>query len=874
MRNYCFFMLYILGYVHLCSADQPAAKNGTLIINYQTNAKGERLDRVRFWLKDSNHNMKMYPREQKYVEDKNLCRTVVIEDLCPGLYTLEFLIPNKDAYFEESPEKKILIKPGEVVKIDQIFTKRTVMYHPIERLREWTAWHQFLLDMSSSYIAQYAPYRGPASEMGIIGGSLNVETNLPDAQWALYQGEKITYRGLGSVSNLIVPPGQGYSIRVKKIPGYEIKVYPNGPFSIGRRQSFVARISYEKAFGYIDITANIPQESILEVEIFSESQKQPIHLNLQPTQGTVQWSSSALPVGEYKIVFKGPLELPALSPLSVKVEANEHAQVSPDFKYTHDLTIESNTQDAIYVLENVDTRKKWQGQGTKFTFQGLPRGHYNLNFASSRPEFVIPPEALKLTIGDHAENIKVEYRIAANVEIETNAEEAFITIISKSNANPTLRDEIKGGKKIYPLTPGEYQIIVEQNTTARQKKSYNISLKEFETKTLQANFQNVVARGNRQELSQAVIISNINEARFKIYKNKEKDQQPLKYQGKYVSVSLEPNIIYELVFEPWDNYNPPQNITFELKTGEHRIIRADYIPAQKLVVVPDGKVLVGDVFGEGSEDERPVQTALISQFSIGVYDVTNALYAAWLTKSVREGRLVYLADFDKKGQVIDLSGFLICKTTENDPYSQIAAILDSEQGIVFKAIPGKDNNPVINVTWYGAQAYCKDHNCRLPTEAEWEKAAAMSLEKSGQPLKKYRYGFSQDVIDRSWANYKYNDIPITNFKVLTSEIGFYNGINLLPLDRQDMAQLRTHDAKSPVGAYDMSGNVFQWVADWYAPRKVSQDNLKDPQGPLSGTHKVAKGGCYASLAEELRVSKRLPLPPDHCDSYTGFRVAK
>lgn len=311
-----------------------------------------------------------------------------------------------------------------------------------------------------------------------------------------------------------------------------------------------------------------------------------------------------------------------------------------------------------------------------------------------------------------------------------------------------------------------------------------------------------------------------------------------------------------------------------LEPGEHRMVRAHFIPSENFLTVPEGELLLGDVFKEGMPDEGPVRKAFISAFSIGMYDVTNALYAAWLTEAVKAGKLIYLSDFDKKGQVIDLKGRLICKTNESDHFSQIQTSKDNDTGLTFRSLPGKDHYPVILVTWYGAEAYCQDHQCRLPTEAEWEKAASMAIVKERMPLRKFRYGFSQDQIDRTWANYKDNDRPIVNFQVLTTEVGFYNGVNLLSLREGEKSQLRAHDAKSPVGAYDMSGNVFQWVADWYGPYQNSQETLKDPKGPSNGKQKVAKGGCYDSLAEELRVSKRLPLPPEYCDPYTGFRVAK
>lgn len=810
MRNWHIRLLFVsfllLGFFDVSWADQEFVKKGTLIVVYQTGPEGDRLDRIRFWLKDANHLQKMYPKDNSFVDDlKNMTRTVVIEDLSPGEYSLNFIIPNKDAFYEEPVERVVNIKSNEVVKIDQNFKKLEVAYYNAAMLHDWMAWIVFLSNLPTNEIAQGFPYGPPPiPEMGIMGGSLNVETNLPNAEWVLLHGDNITYHGVGSVSNLIVPAGQGYLIRVKPLNGYNVKIYPPGPFSIGRRQSFVARIAFERS---LNDNEGVP----------------PL---LEPKTG----------------------------------------------RY---LSVESNTEEAIYLLQQEGSNKKWQGQGMKYTFKGIPPGQYVLKFTSSNTDYLIPPGDKKVNLEDQPGDMKVTYQITGKLEIETNIDKALLTIISQSSPSPTIKDEIFGGEKSYRLAPGDYHVIIEQNGVNPQQENQEINLKGFETQTIKVDFLTASEKTSRRELAQVVIISNIMEASFKILKKGEKNQKPVgSYRGKYVSVSLEPKIAYELIFNPSENYTPPQAISFELQPGEHRIIRADYLPAQKLAIVPEGKVLLGDVFNEGAEDERPVQTAFISQFSIGVYDVTNALYAAWLTKVVKEGKLVYLSNFEKKGQVIDLAGHLICKTIENDPFSQITASQDSEFGTVFRSTPGKDNFPVIDVTWYGAQAYCTGNNCRLPTEAEWEKAAAMSLEKAGQPLKKYRFGFSQDAIDKTWANYKYNDIPITNFQVLTTEIGFYNGVNLLPLSSNEKSQLRTHDAKSPVGAYDMSGNVFQWVADWYGIRQATKDVAKDPKGPASGSQKMAKGGCYDSLAEELRVSKRLPLPPEHCDPYTGFRVAK
>ena len=234
--------------------------------------------------------------------------------------------------------------------------------------------------------------------------------------------------------------------------------------------------------------------------------------------------------------------------------------------------------------------------------------------------------------------------------------------------------------------------------------------------------------------------------------------------------------------------------------------------------------------------------------------MTNAEFAEWLTESFNAGRAKW--DKSRPGYVTDQEGFILCETLKANSLSQIQAV-----GNTFSSIPGKENYPVIEVTWYGANAYCKDKNCRLPTEDEWEKAAGMSLPRQDGQLIRYKYGFGRDQIDRTWANYLIADYPVKEVRVRTTPVGYYNGKNALPLLMNDQTQQITHEATSPAGAYDMSGNVWEWVASW--------DELISPE-----VNKIAKGGCYDNLAEEVRVSDRISHPLEYSDIFTGFRAAK
>lgn len=295
----------------------------------------------------------------------------------------------------------------------------------------------------------------------------------------------------------------------------------------------------------------------------------------------------------------------------------------------------------------------------------------------------------------------------------------------------------------------------------------------------------------------------------------------------------------------------PPSVPSQPKTAP--LAKTPFIPGDAFAEVPAGPAIIGDPFSDDPQNERPPHEELIPAFSIAVYEVTNGQYADWLNQAF-EAQKVVAGDPNRPGYLFNPQGQLLCRTLEANPLSQLTA-QKKGSAIHVTPIPGKENYPVIEVTWYGAQAYCADKGCRLPTESEWEKAAGMSLPKENEKGIRFKYGFGQDTIDRTWANYRENERSAA-VQVLTTPVGFYNGVNTLPLTAEDRAPLKTHDAKSPSGAYDMSGNVWEWVGN-------------EGTGP-----QIVKGGCYDSLAQGVRVSERLALPSDYSDIYTGFRVAK
>jgi formylglycine-generating enzyme required for sulfatase activity len=220
----------------------------------------------------------------------------------------------------------------------------------------------------------------------------------------------------------------------------------------------------------------------------------------------------------------------------------------------------------------------------------------------------------------------------------------------------------------------------------------------------------------------------------------------------------------------------------------------------KMVLVPRGDFIMGSDNGE--PEEMPAHPVYLDHYYIDAYEVTNAQYKI----CVDEGNCTVpytTIDFDD---------------------------LEYEQ------------HPVVFVYWESASNFCKWRGARLPTEAEWEKAARGS---DGQT---YPWG---EGINETYANY---DKYVAGGK--TTPVGLYeSGISVY-------------------GAYDMAGNVWEWVEDWYAADYYAISPSFGPSGPRTGDYRVVRGGAFDKSEEYVRTFSRTYYDGKLSNSSIGFRCAR
>ncbi len=221
-----------------------------------------------------------------------------------------------------------------------------------------------------------------------------------------------------------------------------------------------------------------------------------------------------------------------------------------------------------------------------------------------------------------------------------------------------------------------------------------------------------------------------------------------------------------------------------------------------MVLIPAGEFSMGS--DKGDDDEQPIHRVFIDSFYIDKFEVTNGRFAK----------------FVEAVQIEPPWGFK-----------------DKETPVVHI------DQPVRWVNWMDAMGYCLWAGKRLPTEAEWEKAAR------GTDGRLYPWG---------------NDAPTPAHAVF----GLKEGADTVSaIGNRDKG-------KSPYGVHDMAGNLYEWTIDWYDEQFYSKNPAINPRGPAEGTAKVQRGGSYTNAPYRLRSTFRTKGDPTEHDPNVGFRCAQ
>src|SRR6476661_3210592 len=248
---------------------------------------------------------------------------------------------------------------------------------------------------------------------------------------------------------------------------------------------------------------------------------------------------------------------------------------------------------------------------------------------------------------------------------------------------------------------------------------------------------------------------------------------------------------------PPNGNTPPKVATIPQPPGE--IIGKDGAP---MALIPVGEFTMGS--DKGDDDEQPIHKVFLDSFYIDKFEVTNGRFAKFV------------------------------EAIQSEPPWGFA---DKETPVI------RPDQPVRWVNWMDAIGYCLWVGKRLPTEAEWEKAAR------GSDGRVYPWG---------------NDAPTPAHAVFGLKEG-----------SDTVSAIGNRDkGKSPYGVHDLAGNLYEWTTDWYDEEFYSKNPAINPKGPLEGTAKVQRGGSYINGAYRLRSSFRTKGDPTEHDPNVGFRCAQ
>jgi len=254
----------------------------------------------------------------------------------------------------------------------------------------------------------------------------------------------------------------------------------------------------------------------------------------------------------------------------------------------------------------------------------------------------------------------------------------------------------------------------------------------------------------------------------------------------------------------------------------------------KMIELAAGSFSMG-VAGD-SEEGADSTRVTVDAFEISLTEITNAQFCAFLNAIIKKGNIL-VSNGIVMGLVDDYGGREIINL--HGSFNEVNRCWITYRNDTFSVVDGKNNLPVVYVTWYGALTFARNYGLDLPSEAEWEYAARGGLQS--------RYATWDSKISTAKANYG-------AFKKEPTAVGSYR--------------------PNSFGLFDMGGNVWEWCRDWYDENYSAYRPSENPQGPKFGTSKVFKGGSWISRAHALQCGYSWAYEPSFKYHNIGFRVVR
>lgn len=259
-----------------------------------------------------------------------------------------------------------------------------------------------------------------------------------------------------------------------------------------------------------------------------------------------------------------------------------------------------------------------------------------------------------------------------------------------------------------------------------------------------------------------------------------------------------------------------------------------------MVQLPAGSFAMGS-HNSGEMDQEPVHDVALRSFWLDVHPVTNAQFS----------KFVESTNYETTAEELGYSQVFMRR---NKQWQKVTGANWRRPEGPDDTLVGKENHPVVQVSWFDAAAYAAWAGKRLPTEAEMEYAARAGLNDRDYP-------WDDQTPAAQRANGWQGWFPDENHK-----LDGFSGVapvSSFPPNRW--------------GLYDTAGNVWCWCADWYSPEYYGAASLRDPVGPKTGSERVRRGGSWQSSDNHeggLRLAQRGHAPPEQSTNHTGFRCAR